>query len=80
MVNPKVVVRGGSKSPVKRGGLKDTNAANGCGGVPQVVRKPQPPRVPELKRPLTGKQLDEIKKRLSIEPEEFAAPSMHIVI
>ena len=48
--------------------------------MPQIVRKPQPPRVPELKRPLTGKQLDEIKKRLSIEPDGFAAQTMHIAI
>ena len=84
MVNPKVVVKGGanSKSPAKRGSLvtggADRQAPNG--GVPQIVRKPQPPRVPELKRPLTGKQLDEIKKRLSIEPDGYAAQTMHIPI
>ena len=53
MVNPKVVIRGGSKSPNKRGSLKDVNG-NQQTGIPQIVRKPQPPRVPELKRPLTG--------------------------
>ena len=80
MINPKVVVRGGSKSPAKRASLKDMNATGQQTGVPQIVRKPQPPRVPELKRPLTGKQLDEIKKRLSIEPEGFAAQTMNIAI
>jgi len=41
---------------------------------------PQPPRMPELKRPLTGKQLDEIKARLPVMPDQYAASTMHIVI
>ena len=61
MVNPKVVVskpgRQSTVSPSKKG-LKDLQGAQPT--APQIIRKPQPPRVPELKRPLTGKQLEEI--------------------
>ena len=78
MVNPKVVIRGSSKSPNKRNSsMKGMDAP---GPIPQIVRRPQPPRVPELKRPLTGKQLDELQKRLAVEPEKFAAQTMHIAI
>ena len=74
MVNPKVVVKG---SPNKRG-----NSLNLSGNAPnpQIVRKPQPPRQAQLKRPLTAKQLDELQKRLPMMPEGYKAPKMHIPI
>lgn len=72
MVNPKVVVRGSSKSPNKRGSSLKGIDGTQPGPIPQIVRKPQPPRIPALKRPLTGKQLDELQKRLAIEPEGYA--------
>ena len=59
MVNPKVVVKGVSRgSPSRKSILKDLQGTQS--GVPQIVRVPQPPRVPELKRPLTTKDLDEL--------------------
>jgi hypothetical protein len=36
--------------------------------------------MPELKRPLTGKQLEDLKARLPVMPDEYAASTMHIVI
>jgi hypothetical protein len=69
MINPKVVVKGISRSPNKRGSTKDLQHGS---AIPQIVRKPQPPRTAELKRPLTTKQLDEMQKRLPIAPELYA--------
>jgi len=41
MVNPKVVVKGSSKSPNKRGSnLKDVNGGAQQTGVPQIIRRP----------------------------------------
>ena len=77
MINPKVVVKGGSRSPQRRASTKELQ---GAVPVPQIVRRPQPPRVPELKRPLTGAQLDELQKRLPIAPENYAASTMNIPI
>ena len=36
-----------------------------------MIRVPKPPRQPVLKRPLTAKNLDELKKRTPIMPEGF---------
>ena len=36
--------------------------------------------MPKLKRPLTGKQLDEIQQRLPVESDKFANSTMHVVI
>ena len=46
----------------------------------QMVRVPKPPRQPELKRPLTAKDLDELKKRGPIMPEGFEVEKMHVPI
>lgn len=78
MVNPKVVVRGATRSPSKRNTFKELQAAQTIPA--QIVRKPQPPRMPELKRPLTGKQLDEQQARLPVMPDGFAAETMHVKI
>lgn len=79
MVNPKVVVRGGTRSPKSKGKsvLKDFESQP---PVSQIVRVPHPPRQPELRRPLTEKQLDELQQRLPVAPENYTAPTMHIAI
>lgn len=81
LINPKVVVRGGTRSPKNRkSNLKDNLQAVERGQVPQMLRIPKPPRQPELKRPLTEKQLDEQKKRQPIMPENFKVDIQHVPI
>lgn len=36
--------------------------------------------MPQLKRPLTEKQLDELQKRLPVMPDKYADATMHVVI
>ena len=78
MVNPKVVVKGGPRSPGKKNTFKELQDAQ---TIPtQIVRQPQPPRMPQLKRPLTGKQLDELNARLPMMPDEYKGTTMHVEI
>ena len=37
---------------------------------PSIVRKPNPPRQAKLKRPMTAKHLDELKKRSAMIPDK----------